>query len=92
MKDETLIRIMVYEIREKHPDAVRFNPTPKDIKSILLYMQTRKYDKIMYMYGYKFLLKILELFEDVENYEECFQIVEQIRKHNNLINDNIPTK
>jgi transcription elongation factor GreA-like protein len=92
MNDETFIRIMIYEIRERNPEVVKFVPTTQDVKSILLCMQTRKYDTIMYMYGYKFLLEILKLYEESENYEECLQIVEQIKKHNGLINDKIPTK
>jgi hypothetical protein len=89
---ETAVRIMIYEIREKNPDAVKFVPKTNDVKSILLYLKTRKYDTIMYLYGHKFLLEILEMYETHENFEECAEIVKQIKAHNELTKDNISTK
>lgn len=89
---ETAVRIMVYEIRERNPDAVQFVPRTSDIKSILLCLSTKKYSTIMYMYGYTFLLEILKLYEEYENYEECGEIIKQIEDHNKLITDKIPTR
>lgn len=83
---------MIYEIREKNPDAVKFVPKTNDVRSILLYLKTRKYDSIMYLYGHQFLLEILEMFEMHENFEECAEIVKQITAHNELVKDNISTK
>lgn len=92
INSESAIRLMVYEIRERNPDAVKFVPKTRDIKTILLNMQTRKYDTIMYLYGHKFLLEILKMFEENENYEECDHIVKQIKSHNEIIKDKIPTR
>jgi hypothetical protein len=89
--EETVVRIMIYEIREINPDAVRFTVKSDDVRSILLYMRTRKYDTIMYAYGYKFLLEIMKMFEKHENYEECKEIKRQIEEHNKLLFDSIPT-
>ena len=88
---EAAVRIMIYEIRENNPEAVRFVPRTNDVKSILLFLQTKKYDTIMYLYGYRFLLEILKMYEKYENYEQCDEIVKQIRIHNEMLNDNIPT-
>jgi hypothetical protein len=92
VNEETVIRLMIYEIREKNPDSVKFVPTPGDVKSILLYMKTRNYNTIMYIYGHRFLLEILNMFEDHENFEECEEIVKQIKTHNEFLKDNLPTK
>lgn len=92
INEETAVRLMVYEIRDRNPEAVKFVPKTTDIKSILLHMKTRKYDTLMYLYGYKFLLEVLNLFEKNENYEECSHIVKQIERHNTLVNEKIPTK
>jgi hypothetical protein len=89
---ETAVRIMIYEIREKNPEAVKFTPKTSDVKSILLYLKTKKYDTIMYLYGYKFLLEILEMYEMHENFEQCAEIIKQIKAHNELMQDNISTK
>ena len=90
--EELAVRIMVYEIREKNPAAVGFVVTPGDIKTILLYLKSKKYDTIMYLYGHPFLLEILKQFEAVENYEVCEEIVKQITAHNNLFENNLKTK
>jgi len=90
--EDTAVRIMIYEIRERNPSAVKFTVTPGDVKTILLYLKTRKYDTIMYLYGHPFLLEILKMFEENENYEECSEIVKQIKEHNKLFENNISTK
>lgn len=83
---------MIYEIRERNPEAVKFVPRTSDVKCILLHLKTKKYDTIMYLYGHKFLLEILAMYEEHENYEDCSEIVKQIKAHNELVNDNISTK
>ena len=88
----TAIRIMIYEIRESNPNAVRFVVTPRDVSTVLLYMKTQKYDTLMYLYGHPFLLEIMRIFESAENYEECAEIVKQIEAHNSLYENNITTK
>lgn len=92
VNEETAVRIMVYNIRDLNPDAVKFVPTPNDIKSILLYLKTRSYSTLMYVYGHKFLLEILNVFEEHENYEECANITAQINNHNRILQDSIPTR
>jgi len=92
INDETAVRIMIYEIRDKNPGLVPFVVTPELVKSMLFYLQTRKYDTIMYIYGYKFLLAIMHMFEEAENYEECQEILNQIEYHNKVLKDDIPTK
>lgn len=89
--EETAVRIMIYEIREQNPASVRFVVTPGDVKTILLYLKTKKYDTIMYLYGHPFLLEILKTFEKYENYEECNEIVKQINAHNDLFENKLKT-
>ena len=90
--EETMVRIMIYEIRESNPDAVKFVVKQQDVKRILFYLKIRKYDTLMYLYGHPFLLGILKMFEKYENYEQCEEIVKQIKAHNNLFENNITTK
>jgi hypothetical protein len=90
--EETLVRIMIYEIRERNPKAVGFVPTTQDVKSILFHLKTKRYSTIMYLYGTEFLLEILNMCEENENFEDCAEIVKQIKKHNEQLNDNVPTK
>lgn len=90
--DEQIVRIMIYEIRDKHPEAVKFIVTPENVKTVLLYLVTKKYDTIMYLFGHEFLLKIMNMYEGYENYEVCDDIVKQIQLHNTMFDENIPTK
>jgi len=87
----TAVRIMIYEIRERNPDAVKFVVTPTEVKTILFFLKIKKYDTLMYLYGHQFLIEIMKTFEAVENYEECVEIVKQIQAHNNYFKENIPT-
>jgi hypothetical protein len=91
MTDRNIIQIMVLEIKCRMPDAVRFVPTPQDLERIHLYLAGRQFDLIMLFYGYKFLLGIMELFEETENYEMCAEIKRQIEEHNRKTNDKVPT-
>lgn len=88
--DEQIVRILIYEIRDRYPDVVNFIVTPQDVKSILLYLITKKYDTIMYLYGYKFLIGILKMYEEYENFEECAEIIKQIKEHNIYFKEEIP--
>ena len=95
LSHRSLTQIMVLEIRLRHPDAVDFVPDAHAIDSIHFHMVAKKYDTIMYLFGYKFLLGILEMFEECENYEVCSEIKRQIEAHNNMMykdENRIPTK
>ena len=89
---EPAVRIMIYEIRERNSNAVRFIPKTHDVKTILLLLHTKKYDTIMYLYSHAFLLEIMNMYEECENYEECDEIKKQIERHNKMLNDNLETK
>ena len=88
----TAVRIMCYDIFERNPEIKGFIVTPDIVNSLLFCLEARKYDTIMYTFGYKFLLEILKMFEEVENFEECNEIKKQIELHNVELIDNIPTK
>jgi len=87
----TMTRIMCYEIRERHKEAVDFVVNEYVVKNLSFYLKIKRYDSIMYNFGHKFLLGILELFEEAENYEECEEIIKHIKEHNKLLEENIPT-
>ncbi len=84
LSEETKTRIMVYEIRERNPEAVQFVPDDCAIKMILSYMNEKRFDKIIYSFGAVFVKEILKLFEEYENYEMCSLISEEINKIDNL--------
>ena len=75
----SIIRILCYEIRERHKEAVDFVVNEYVVKNLSFYLKIKRYDSIMYHLGHKFLLGILELFEEAENYEECQEIFKQIK-------------
>ena len=75
-------------ISDNYPNVIFHN---SDRKSLILYLVTKNYITLMYVFGYKFLMILLELFELKENYEECKNIVDGIQKHNTLLNDNLST-
>jgi uncharacterized protein YukJ len=78
LTEETVVRIMVYEIRERNPSAVSFIPDTNSIKMITSYLQERRFDKITYSFGMNFVMEILKLCEEGENYEMCTIIRNQI--------------
>lgn len=49
------------------------------------------YSRTLYNHGIDNLLKILKIYEEEGNYEECNKIKKAIEKHNRLANDNLPT-
>lgn len=89
---ETAVRMMIYEIRARNPDAVRFAVTPGDVRSILLCMATERYDTVMYAYGHAFLLEVLRLHEECERYDACAEMKRQIERHNDAMGDDRPTR
>ena len=79
-------------ISEKYPDeSWKFIFYNQDRKSLIFYVTTEKYSSLMYVFGHRFLLLLLEFFEMKEMYEECEEIKKQILSHNELLNDNIST-
>ena len=87
----TVIRILIFEIRHRNPDAVKFIINDYTVNNILENINNKRFNTIMYLYGYKFLLELLKLYEENEMYEICEEIKIQIEKHNILVNDTIPT-
>lgn len=83
---------MIYEIRDRKPELVRFVVDEWVVTSIHSYMETRRYELLMCCYGHQFLLEIMKMFEDAENYEECDEIVRQINTFNKLISEKLTTK
>lgn len=92
MVKENVIREIIVEIETRNSDSVKFLYTPGDINNILNLFQRREYYKILYTYGYLFLLELMQSLEDREYYEECVIIKKDIDLHNSKLNDNIPTR
>lgn len=80
VNERTIVRIMLYEIRERNPDSIKFIIKDRVVTMILLCLKTRRYDSIIHLYGKNFLLEILKMFEENENFEECVHIINQINK------------
>ena len=89
---ETLVRILVYEIRLRNPKAVKFIVNTSTVKSILLHLKTQKFDVLMYLYGHPFVIELLKILEEYEEYEMCAEIKRQIEEHNALVKDCLPTR
>jgi len=88
----TLTRLLIYELRHRNPDCVKFLVDESMIKSILFALKIKSYDTILYSYGHKFLIELLKYFEELEKYEDCHFIKETILEHNKYANDNLTTK
>lgn len=50
------------------------------------------YRNWLYYYGIFPLLSVMEIFEEYEQYNECQKILCAIKKHNDIINDHLPTR
>lgn len=88
----TLTRILIYNIRETNPDAVKFVVNESTVKSLLFALKIQSYDTILYSYGHLFLLELLKKFEELEKYEDCHLIITTILEHNKYTYDNLTTK
>ena len=78
--------------RRYHEDAIQFQVTAGDLNQIGVYLFTGNYKRLMYEYGHKFLLSVLDRAEREERYLTCASIKLQIEWHNKLLNDNLPTQ
>lgn len=61
-------------------------------REIILRVYKGDYFNILYVCGETALLILLEHFEELQEFEVCATIRDTILEHNNLTNDNIPTK
>jgi hypothetical protein len=78
-------------IQQNYPDYITHSLIGREIERMAGYMKDSRFEKIMYLYGYKYLLAILQYFTDQEKYELCSKIVKAINNHNATVNDKIPT-
>lgn len=78
-------------IQKKYPDCIRHSMTGENIENIARYMKEGRFQKIMYMFGHRYLLAILQCFTEQEKYELCDKIVKAINNHNQTVKDKIPT-
>ena len=78
-------------IQKNHPDCIRHSMAGEDIERIAGYIKEERFEKIMYMFGHRYLLAILQCFTEQEKYELCNKIVKAINNHNATVNDKIPT-
>lgn len=92
LTDVQATRLLIYEIRDRNPDAVKFVIDESTCKTVHFYLMTKKFDTIMYLFGHSFLLEIMKTLEQFEIYEGCAEIVKQIQEHNKLVNDNLKTE
>lgn len=92
LTEKLLIRILIYELRDKNPNSVTFVVDDATVNSVLLHLKTDKYTTLLYTYGSQFLLELLNYYEDLEMYEKCALIKETIESHNKLANDVLPTR
>jgi hypothetical protein len=89
--EKTMTRILVYNIRDSNPDAVKFVVNESAINSILLYLKCKKYTTLLLCFGHLFLLELLYKYEELELYEDCQLIVNAINDINKTVNSDLET-
>ncbi|RYD58671.1 MAG: hypothetical protein EOP56_03530 [Sphingobacteriales bacterium] len=60
-------------------------------KDIIFNITLHQFDTLMYAYGHKMLMCLLDYFTMVEDYLKCAAIVRQVRLHNSFFGDKLPT-
>lgn len=88
MVSEQFVSNCIGYVRDKYPKVIRFVVDPYTEKQIGLYLSTHKYDMIMYMYGWAFLMALKKHFIEIEAYERCQKINDAINEHNKLCMNN----
>ena len=82
---------LVLTIKHTSPGVVWFNVDRKNAKLLVLYVETGKWETIMYLFGHCFLMALLAHYEQDEDYEKCAGIIDAVHAHNRLANDSLPT-
>jgi len=72
--EKTAVRIMIYEVRDRRPEAVKFIVDDSAVTELLEYLKSRDYRDIIRVFGHEFTAGVMRLFEEYENYEECRHI------------------
>lgn len=62
------------------------------LQTVTRVLKKAKYLQALYQYGFYTLCYMIQEYEKEENYEECQIIMDAIRKHNEELNDNLPSK
>lgn len=66
-------------------------PQKWDLEQVLKYIERDDYNQLLFDYGERYCLIVLDLFEQVEWYETCAEVVKQIETHNMVANTNFKT-
>lgn len=74
-----IVRILIYEIRDKNPEAVKFIVSANEVETISKNLIEKKYDVLIKLYGKDFVNGILKMHEEYENFEECSIIINKIK-------------
>lgn len=82
---------IVEYIEDNYPNNVNFVVDNYTINIIAKGLRENRYENILYSFGIRFLLSILEFFIKEEEYEKCSKIVEEIQIHNSCFKSNLPT-
>lgn len=91
-KSRRLAKGAIAYVMEHHHDVIKVYITENDTQSIAFYIETKKYDTLLYLYGHQILLGMLEYFVTIEEYEICKCIVDGIKKFNKETNSKVPLK
>ena len=75
--DNTLsqVRLIMLEIRSRITDPVIIND--QEVKSLYLNIVTEKYDTIELIHGKEFMDALIKIYEEVELYESCAEMLAQ---------------
>jgi len=69
------IRILMLEIRHRIDSTVVINDS--EVKSLYLNIVTEKYDTIELIHGKEFMNALIKIYEEVELYEDCAEMLAQ---------------
>ncbi len=78
---------------ENYKGNVIVNSPPSNYyEKMIELIEKNNYLQILYGFGYKYVLILLDFFEDRNEFDKCAIILETIENHNLISGDNLKTK
>ncbi len=74
-----------------HPEAIKYVVDDEILKKVALYLETEKYDTLLFTLGILSYLAVIQYFTENEEYEKCQKMIDVIYRWNNKYDMELPT-